>query len=385
MALQDITNIGRGSSYKAAVVLENRFAPVVKKGVRIDSQTSRLEFPALRDSGATNIDLWLDGNMYPADPVTGKPPPFQTLKSYLEFLCHGNSGLLGYCNHLVSACDQVKGFQQQLEETQAHSLRKTLELQESIALLTEELNSSRAQGAEEIVMLKRESDLFKYRCAELEEELQRRQDGFEINLRIAKEQGRATADEDLLRLEQELLAARKALLKMQRKVERIANTPGGPQRRTSKSLANLSKTGGAARARIAKIRSLLQPEVVGNIQGQNTICNKRKRLCGDKDTQNETGQAIGQLLSKGETLAFISCSQNSDAATSMTNHYLNKIGEELGSEAILAACDMTGVSHKGYGEIFKTIKGRVQLVDKRLKPTFLPNPHKVRTCSKPWT
>ena len=67
------------------------------------------------------------------------------------------------------------------------------------------------------------------------------------------------------------------------------------------------------------------------------------------------------------------------AATSVTNHYLEKSGEELGSEAMLAACDMTAVSHKGYGEIFKTITGRVQLVDKRLKPTFLPNPHKVPT------
>ena len=61
----------------------------------------------------------------------------------------------------------------------------------------------------------------------------------------------------------------------------------------------------------------------------------------------------------------------------MTNYYLDKIGTKLGTEAILAACDMTGVSHKGYGEIYKTIKGRVQLVDKRLKPTFLPTPHKI--------
>ena len=48
---------------------------------------------------------------------------------------------------------------------------------------------------------------------------------------------------------------------------------------------------------------------------------------------------------------LVSSSQNSDAATSMTNYYLDKIGTELGTEAILAACDMTRVSHKGYGEI----------------------------------
>ena len=74
MALQEITNIGKGSLYTAAVVLDSKFALVVKKGVRIDQQPSRAKFPALRDSRATNIDLWLDGNLYPIDPVTGKPP-----------------------------------------------------------------------------------------------------------------------------------------------------------------------------------------------------------------------------------------------------------------------------------------------------------------------
>ena len=310
------------------------------------------------------------------------------MKNSLEFLCHGESGLLGYSRHLVSTCDLVKGLEQQLEETQDDALRKTVDLQNSIVLLKQELdvaNSGWAQHSEEllagsreeIATLKTESDLLRSRCVTLEEELYKNEDSYNSNLTMAKEQGRQDAHEELMRLEQELMEAKKAVLKFQRKIERMVSTPVGTQLRASKGLGELARTGGAARARIAKIRSLLQPHVVQSIQAGNNTSNRRKRLCGDKDIQDGTGQAIGRFLSKGETLALVSSSQNSDVATSMTNYYLDKIGTELGTEAILAACDMTGVSHKGYGEIYKTIKGRVQLVDKRLKPTFLPTPHKV--------
>ena len=276
MALQEITNIGKGSLYTAAVVLDSKFTPVVKKGVRIDQQPLRAEFPALRDSGATNIDLWLDDNLYPIDPVTGKPPQFHTVKSYLEFLCHGESGLLGYSKHLVSTCDSVKGLEQQLEETQADALRKTVDLQNSIALLKQELdivNSSWAQRSEEllagsreeIATLKTESNLLRSQCVTLEEELYKNEDSYNSNLTMAKEQERQDAHEELMRLEQELMEAKKAVLKFQRKIERMVSTPVGTQLRASKGLGELARTGGAARARIAKIRILLQPHVVQSI------------------------------------------------------------------------------------------------------------------------
>lgn len=119
MALQDVTNKGRGSSYTMAVALDGKFTPVVKKGVRLDEQLSKSEFPALRDSGATNIDLWVDGNLYPTDPVTRKPPEFRTVKSLVEFVCHGESGLLGYTKKLASTNDVVKGLEHELGRTRA--------------------------------------------------------------------------------------------------------------------------------------------------------------------------------------------------------------------------------------------------------------------------
>ena len=264
MALQEITNIGKGSLYTAAVVLDSKFAPIVKKGVRIDQQPSKAEFPALRDFGATNIDLWLDGNLYPTDLVMGKPPQFHIVKSYLEFLCHGEFGLLGYSRHLVSTYNLVKGLEQQLEETQVDALWKIVDLQNSIALLKQELDVANsgwtqrfekllAGSREEIATLKSEFDLLRSRCVTLKEELYRNENSYNNNLTMAKEQGRQGAHEELMRLEQELMEAKNAILKFQRKIERMVNTPIGTQLRASKGLGELARTGGAAKACIAKI------------------------------------------------------------------------------------------------------------------------------------
>lgn len=413
MALQDVTNQEKGSSYTTSVALHNRFAPIVKKGVRVDEQLSRSEFPTLREAGATNMDLWLDGNLYPLDPVTRKPPHFQTLKTYIEFLCHGESGLLGYTNHLVSTSDAVKGLEQELEKTRADCLREKVVLLNTIAKHVFDLDAVNSRWAErekgllaasreEIVEFQSESESLKARCTTLEEQLQRNELSYKSNLVILQQKHRETTDQHQQQLEsrmlqaaeelgrvnevhheelecvkQELAEVRKALWRLKKKMERMVSTPLGAQLRAQKGLSELSKTGGAARARVAKIRSLLQPRVVQSIQDGNKSGGSKKRLCGNRDTQEGTGDAISALLSQGEKVALVSNPNSTFVATQMANYYLDKIGKDLGTEAILAACDMTGVSQKGYGEIYKTIKGRVQLVDKRLKPTFLPNPHKV--------
>lgn len=47
-----------------------------------------------------NIDLWVDGRLYPTDPATQLPPTFSTVKEYMEFLCEGERGMLGYTKRL---------------------------------------------------------------------------------------------------------------------------------------------------------------------------------------------------------------------------------------------------------------------------------------------
>ena len=58
-------------------------------------------FPIKHKARDTNIDLWLDGSIYPMDPSIGMPPPFKTLKAFLEFVCHEQANLLGYVKKLA--------------------------------------------------------------------------------------------------------------------------------------------------------------------------------------------------------------------------------------------------------------------------------------------
>ena len=61
----------------------------------------------------------------------------------------------------------------------------------------------------------------------------------------------------------------------------------------------------------------------------------------------------------------------------IANQVLKSIGENVGFEFIFATCDLVGVSHKGYEQIFKIVKGCVGLINKDLKASFLPNPYKI--------
>jgi hypothetical protein len=121
----------------------------------------------------------------------------------------------------------------------------------------------------------------------------------------------------------------------------------------------------------------LQPQTHHQLVDGNKGSGSRKRLCGPKSTQEGTATALAGMLSRNEALALGTMPILSFVGRRMANHYLEKIGAEIDTESILAACDMTGVSQRGYGQIYKTIKGRVGLVDKDLKANFLPTPNKV--------
>ena len=73
-----------------------------KFNLQIDEQPSRSTFPAKRRVGDTNIDLWLDGSIYPLDHRTRKRPKFDSLKGLLEFVGDGENGLFGYVQSLHS-------------------------------------------------------------------------------------------------------------------------------------------------------------------------------------------------------------------------------------------------------------------------------------------
>jgi hypothetical protein len=59
-----------------------------------------IDYSALRESGAKNLDLWVKGELYSVDPVSRSHPDFKTITGQCRFVCHGNNGLLGYCKNL---------------------------------------------------------------------------------------------------------------------------------------------------------------------------------------------------------------------------------------------------------------------------------------------
>jgi hypothetical protein len=66
------------------------------------------EFPTKKAIGHSNINLWVDGNIYHPNPQTGLHPPFHDLKSLICFVGNNNSGLLGYCEGWAVALVEYK-------------------------------------------------------------------------------------------------------------------------------------------------------------------------------------------------------------------------------------------------------------------------------------
>lgn len=103
------------------------------------------EASRLRLEGKKHIDLWVDGSIYPRDPLNGRYPAFASVHDLIRFVGDGANGLLGYClrlsqcgsehsNHilylntvLINSQNQVIGLQNQVTELQ----RKIKELEES--------------------------------------------------------------------------------------------------------------------------------------------------------------------------------------------------------------------------------------------------------------
>ena len=42
-----------------------------------------------------HLDLWIDGSIYPKDPITNTPPLFTNITNLLHFIGNGKDGLLG--------------------------------------------------------------------------------------------------------------------------------------------------------------------------------------------------------------------------------------------------------------------------------------------------
>ena len=128
MALQDISNIS--ANYSLQVKLDLKYALVIKRGVLLERQSNRSSFPVRKAVGENHIDLWVNGTLYPVDPLTNSPPCFTTMK-YLEFLCHGKEGMLGYTKCLNVGGGESNGSN--VAKPPQYSKQMVMELQSKVS------------------------------------------------------------------------------------------------------------------------------------------------------------------------------------------------------------------------------------------------------------
>ena len=95
MVLSNITNIPTSShrqTCSARVSLLEEYAPT--------KHTDPQNLSEHRAAGQKNVDLWVDGRLYPNDPVAHYHPTFHNLSTFLQFVGRGENGLLGYYKRL---------------------------------------------------------------------------------------------------------------------------------------------------------------------------------------------------------------------------------------------------------------------------------------------
>ncbi len=103
-----------------------------------------------RIQGYKNIDLWVDGTLYPIDPLRKSTPPFKDVTSLLHFVGDGYGGLLGYTKSLEAHSDIVRlerDFLEreniQLKYTIEQYARKLCTTNEAIQELQKKINALR--------------------------------------------------------------------------------------------------------------------------------------------------------------------------------------------------------------------------------------------------
>lgn len=94
-------------TYKISATIGSKYAPLISHSRVVHEQTPKSKFSQMREVGASNIDLWVDGSIYPHNPVDNKRPHFRSVSQLLEFVAEGNNGLLGYIERLCNRDSQI--------------------------------------------------------------------------------------------------------------------------------------------------------------------------------------------------------------------------------------------------------------------------------------
>lgn len=397
--------------YKLSATLDAKYAPLINCSRMLDEQTPKLEFPILRDRGATIVDLWTDSSIYPHHPASNTRPRFRTVSELLEFVGDGKCGLLGY---IESLCKSDSSMQYRLLEAEREILSMRDQLQVLMHIVEErdkllKFFESEVHCRERLVeqnqVLLLANELLKGEVSTLSEENQRMIFAYEDRLRIL---GVETAELNKNRWEMELefwieieslkechsqklstiaLELKRTKATLRRRENRLSNlikTPYGYRStvRDRKDLSTLAPGGGHAKRTMRLARSIIVPATTRHIQSSNNASGSRQRLWGSKDTQSQTGRVLASLLSQTEVTAICEDPKLSVIGVRMANYYLNKIGEQVGATDILETCDRNGITHSGYGAIYKRFKGAARVAGRGIRVGCLPNPYQVSIARK---
>lgn len=156
----------RRDMYNLHIELERDYEPLSKRNKT--NTLSAVSKDMLRMQGRKNLDLWVDGRLYPKNPFTNSTPPFKDITSLLNFTGDNFNGLLGYTQSLEASSSVFKLEKDLLEKeniclkkTVEQSMRKILGDKETIAGLEKQRDDLRLKQTS-LGLHKREKKLQKY-------------------------------------------------------------------------------------------------------------------------------------------------------------------------------------------------------------------------------
>ena len=305
MALRDVTNTA-STPYIPQIQLAGKYAPLIRRGKTIDSQASRSSFPIRRAAGETNIDLWVDGCLYPVDPATQMPPTFHSTKEYLEFLCNGEQGMLGYTKRLkagenaqtmermtLALQSKVTGYEAEIQQ-----LRILCERLESLATCMSSVANEDAIGRQKLCC---NIEALEARCGELGAMLMQCEHDHVVESTDHHQKVEA--------LEEELRRCNVEYKTLEKRMRSMVETPRGYRERIHgarmKSFSDLSCGSRYAKRQRALVRGILQPAVVARVRHANKQGGGKKRLSGDFAIQVKTAECVASMLRPSEAAAMV--------------------------------------------------------------------------------
>ena len=104
----------------------------------------------MRLEGKKHIDLWVDGSVYPRDPLNGRYPTFSSVHDLIRFVGDGVNGLLGYCLRLSQCGNEHNNQILYLNSVLLNSQNRVMCLQNQVTELQKkikELENSHKQLA----------------------------------------------------------------------------------------------------------------------------------------------------------------------------------------------------------------------------------------------